>query len=959
MSSELQERLQTAVGGDYVVERELGHGGMATVYLARDPKHDRHVALKVLHPEFAASLGVERFLREIHITARLDHPHILPVLDSGSGSGLLWYTMPYVEGVTLRDRLTRETQLTVGEVIKIAYEVADALDYAHRHGVIHRDIKPENILLSDHHARVGDFGVARAVEAAGAKTLTGTGVSLGTAAYMSPEQASGERVDGRSDIYGLACVVYEALTGEPPFTGPTTQAIIAKRFVGPVPSVRTIRSDVSAVLELALQKALAPVPAARFNTAGDFAAALSESEVTRGDSEHAGHRRGLRRVAVAAGVLAILGSAAAGLVWRARTAPHPLDANLIAVAPFDVLDSHLALWREGLVDLLARNLDGAGPLRTVPPTTVIRRWNGRADQVTAAELARRTGARLTVYGSLVPTGGDSVRMRATLFDAGSGESLADLELRSAAARIDQLSDSLTVRILAELGRNRRIELTQVASLGSTSLPALKAFLQGEQWFRRTAWDSALASYERAVKLDSTFSLALWRLARVLGWQRIGFDSLSTALAVRAGGLNRGLAPRDSLLVTVDSIIASVGQATLPGYQKLFATAREAVRRYPDDADAWHTLGEVYVHGGIGRGAPVAEGLAAFDRAILLDSAYAPAYIHAIELASHIHGLEAARTYAQEYLRRAPGDVTAAGIRLALDLADPARAREPEVQGALHRASVNVLLKAWLPFMAAADSGEAAVHVARAMAASRDTSSPWLPAGFRRGALVTSLLYRGHLREAAAEWRPDMVSAPGRRTELLLLRRSDDTAGSYFDDGLRAGDLEGSQAGLNWWAARGDSVAIRRFARLSDSLMRSSEDASVREASAYFVAAAPAYLALTRRDTVAALTLLETLPDSLCAGCYFEPLTRLLLRSARGQDRKVIATPWPSSAFPSVRNVIARLEQARAAERLRERETAIHAYRFVAEVWRHADAELQPYVTESRQALARLTSEPQP
>ncbi|MFL5401193.1 MAG: protein kinase domain-containing protein [Gemmatimonadales bacterium] len=955
VSSDLQTRLQLALGDAYRLERELGRGGMATVYLARDLKRERLVAVKVLHPELAASLGTERFLREIHLTAGLDHPHIVPVLASGEGPGLVWYTMPYVDGETLRDRLRRETQLPVGVALKIAGEVADALDYAHRHNVVHRDIKPENILLSDSHARVADFGVARAVEAAAGEALTGTGLAVGTPAYMSPEQASAGPVDARSDVYALGCVVYESLAGEPPFTGPTPQAIIAKRFAGPAPSVRATRPDVSPALDHAIQRALSPVPAARFATAAEFAAALA------GDQRMPRERRVSRQAALVA-IVAGLALAAAGLLWRSRDTPGALNANLLAVAPFDVLDPRLELWREGLVDLLARNLDGAGPLRTVPPTTAIRRWSGRADQVSGAELARRTGAGLAVFGSLVPAGGDSVRLRATLLDAAGTKTLANFELRDATSRLDRLTDSLTVRLLSELGSHRRIEVTRVASLGSGSLPAMKAFLQGEQWFRRTAWDSALVSYERAVALDSSFALAHWRLARVLGWQRIGFDSLSIALFLRAGELNRGLALRDSLLVTMDSIMARselVGQS-LSEYQRLFGTARAAVRRYPDDADAWHTLGEVYVHTGIRRGASMAEGLAAFDRAISLDSAYAPAYIHAIELASHLAGLEKAEIYAREYLRRAPEDVTAEGIRLALQLSEPSGAHDVEVRRKLERASANVLLKAWFPFMAAADSGEVAVRVARTFAASPDSSAPWLPAGFRRGILLLSLMYRGHLREAAGRWRADSWAAHTRMAELsVLLPQTRQRAGPYFLGRLRAGDLDAAQAGLIWWTTGLDSGAVKRFGDLADSLARSGTDASRQEDARYGTAVASAYLMLIRRDSAAALARFEALPDSVCAGCDFDGLTRVLLQAARREDRKIVETQWPWNFFPSIRLVLARLEQARSAERLGERQLALNGYRYVSDVWRNADPELQPYVVESHEALARLAAEPRP
>jgi serine/threonine protein kinase len=260
----------------YVLGRELGRGGMATVYLAQDVRHRRPVALKVLHPELAYALGADRFLREIEVAANLTHPHILPLHDSGEAAGLLYYVMPYVEGESLRDRVNRETQLPVDEALQIAREVADALAYAHGQGVIHRDIKPENILLSGGHALVADFGIARALGQADAERLTETGIAVGTAAYMSPEQASGERnVDGRSDVYSLGCVLYEMLAGEPPYTGPTAQAIIVKRFSDPVPSVQQLRPLVPEGLAHAVTKALAPVAADRFASAAEFVRALA------------------------------------------------------------------------------------------------------------------------------------------------------------------------------------------------------------------------------------------------------------------------------------------------------------------------------------------------------------------------------------------------------------------------------------------------------------------------------------------------------------------------------------------------------------------------------------------------------------------------------------------------------------------------------------------------------------
>jgi len=273
---DLLDRLKTALADRYTLQRELGRGGMATVYLATDLKHERPVALKVLKPELAAVLGADRFLREVKTTAQLTHPHILPLHDSGNADGFLYYVMPYVEGESLRDRLTREKQLPLDDALQISREVADALSYAHSHGVIHRDIKPENILLESGHAVVADFGIARAVDQAGGEKLTGTGIALGTPAYMSPEQAAGSKdLDGRSDLYSLGCVLYEMLAGQPPFTGPTVESLIQQHLTAEPPNITGIRPAVPAHVAATLDRALAKTPADRFSTAMQYAQALA------------------------------------------------------------------------------------------------------------------------------------------------------------------------------------------------------------------------------------------------------------------------------------------------------------------------------------------------------------------------------------------------------------------------------------------------------------------------------------------------------------------------------------------------------------------------------------------------------------------------------------------------------------------------------------------------------------
>ena len=308
--------LASALADRYTVERELGAGGMAVVYLARDLKHERKVAVKVLRPELAAAIGADRFLREIRIAANLNHPHILPLHDSGEADGYLYYVMPYAKGESLRDRMDREKQLPLADAVNIASEVADALGSAHRNNVIHRDIKPENILLEEGHAVVADFGVARAIEEAEETKLTETGIAIGTPAYLSPEQATGEReLDGRSDIYALGCVLYEMLAGQPPFSGPTVESVVRQHLAADPQSVTAVRPTVPVEVEAAVSKALAKAPADRHQCAEDLAAALSAAaSVVQGAPQPGIASRWSHPVAVA-GLLGVGAVAVLGVVY--------------------------------------------------------------------------------------------------------------------------------------------------------------------------------------------------------------------------------------------------------------------------------------------------------------------------------------------------------------------------------------------------------------------------------------------------------------------------------------------------------------------------------------------------------------------------------------------------------------------------------------------------------------------
>ena len=489
-------RLQAALAVRYRIERKLGAGGMAVVYRAHDIRHDRPVALKVFHPELAAVLG-ERFLLEIRVAARLSHPHILTVHDSGevasseAGGGFLWYTMPVVDGESLRQRLLREGQLPVDEAVRIARTAADALDFAHANGIVHRDIKPENILLFAGEPMIADFGIALALGRVGEDRLTQTGFSLGTPAYMSPEQAFSEpHLDGRTDIYSLGCVLYEMLAGEPPYTGPTPQAIVAKRLSEPLPRLRTVR-EVPEPLEEAIHRALARNPADRFPTARDFARALAEatSPVTGAAVPARRTRISLSKTTkgLAALLLLALAAAVSWIVFGRR--PPPSAPTQLAVLPFSVAGKgSFTYLAQGMVDLLSRNLNGAEALVTVDPGRVIsttgRGELGVLDADRGREIARRLGAGQYILGSVVPAGGQ-LRIQAQWYQGGSAASpaIAQAVVEGDSAKLFELVDQLAAQLLVRRGQGQGARLAQTAALTTRSLPALKMYLDAERDLR--------------------------------------------------------------------------------------------------------------------------------------------------------------------------------------------------------------------------------------------------------------------------------------------------------------------------------------------------------------------------------------------------------------------------------------------------------------------------------------------
>jgi TolB-like protein len=521
--------LAEALRDRYVFERELGRGGMATVYLARDLQHDRLVALKLLSPELAATLGSERFLREIKVAARLQHPHILPVFDSGEFAGQLWYTMPYVEGESLRDRLEREGSLPVHVATRIAREVALALDCAHRHGVVHRDVKPENILLSEDQALLADFGIAKGPSLDGER-LTGTGLAIGSPTYMSPEQASGDpHVDHRTDIYSLGCVLYEMLAGTAPFAGPTPQSVIAQRLTIPAPHIRLIRPAVPESIESAVQKALALVPADRFATAAEFGEALSAAEQGLIKSARPARSEGLRRAALLVPLI-LLGL---GAILLARRAGRPAEQTPgarqpIAVLPFENLGSpDDDYFTDGVSDAVRGKLAALSGLQVIARGSSIpyKRTRKALEQI-GRELGVQYVLTATVRWDKGKTGGVSrVQVSPELVQVAGVSTPTTRWQQSFDAVISdvfQVQSDIASRVamafdVAVGARERRL----LEARPTQNLVAYDAFLQGEQaadglaTVQPSAVRRAVAAYGRAISADSTFMPAWAQLSRAL------------------------------------------------------------------------------------------------------------------------------------------------------------------------------------------------------------------------------------------------------------------------------------------------------------------------------------------------------------------------------------------------------------------------------------------------------------
>ena len=628
--------LQQFLGARYVLEREIGRGGWATVYLAQDRKHDRRVAIKVFHPDLALSLGTDRFLQEIRLVAQFQHPYILPLHDSGETAESPYYVMPYVEGETLRQRLERVGPLPVSDALSIARDVASALAYAHERGVVHRDIKPENILLTSDHALVADFGIALAIRAASGEAgdaragrLSRPGLAVGTPAYMSPEQAlGGTEPDQRSDVYSLGVVLYEMLSGKTPYPEISLQSVVGRHMSEErLTPLAELRDDVPHSVSEAVERALAVEPDARFASARELADALRAPP-----SPQATAATGRRRRRVVGAWIAIAAVIVVAALWRFAFVREPSSSSTqtaVAVFPFSVSGNReFAYLGNGMVDLLSANLNGAGELRSVDAHAVLGSVAFAPASLTPQQgsaLAERLGAGLFVTGGVVESGG-RLRIGATLYDRASPQApLARATVEGESAKLFELVDELATQLLA----GRRVgpggRLTRLAAVTTRSLPALKLYLEGEDHLRAGRFDSAMQSFDQATAEDTLFALAYYRRAVAADWAA-NFEAARRA-AEEAIRFSSRLSEDDRSLLEA---FLAWHRGDAAEAERLYRTV---LRDHPDNVEAWYNLGEVLFHYSGVRGGSMMRAQPAFERALYLDPQMSDARLHLIDIAA--------------------------------------------------------------------------------------------------------------------------------------------------------------------------------------------------------------------------------------------------------------------------------------------------------------------------------------
>ncbi len=986
------ERLKATLVGRYTVERELGAGGMALVYLAHDVRHNRKVAVKVLRPELSAVLGAKRFLQEIEVTANLQHPHIVPLFDSGEAAGFLYYVMPYVEGESLRVLLARDGKLSISDSVRILREVADAIAYAHGRGVVHRDIKPDNVMVSGRHASVTDFGIARAVsEAAGKEGLTTIGMAVGTPAYMAPEQAAADpALDHRADIYALGVLGYEMLTGLPPFRG-SPQKVLAAHLKGEITPPSSVRPDVPPALEQVLTRALARDPADRWERCEEIVHQL-ESLVTpkSGTLALRAARRPARRVIIGAGVGVVAVVAALLTTFglkQGMLVSDTVSATSIAVFPFSVRGGpEVEYLGEGIVNLLATSMDGAGQLRSVDPRAVMAvAPQSRVRSITPEEasgLARQLGAGLYIRGDILQAG-NNIRIDAALYDlargsdpVGSGTADGD------PSEVLDLVDEVASELLGSGAAGAGSRVTQVAAVTTSSLSALKAYLEGEHEFRAGRFAAAIRAFQEAVSADSQFALGFYRLSIAAEWGlRPDIATRAAEGAVRHAGR---LSDHDRRLL--DALLAH-RRGDADEAERLF---RAVTAIWPQDVEAWIQLAEVQFHYGPLEGRRLSESRPSFERVLELEPDNALALIHLQRIAASSGNDAAVDSLGRRILKLNPDGDRALEVRAYLVLQSDDESRLRDFFAELDRAPETVVPEAVFGASIWLDRPTALEQFLQ-----RETLPTRSPEMRALGHVHLAYLHasRGRWSDAVAEFqRAEQLNeamglvhrafvtlqpfTPASRGELERMRN---TLTAWNADRARPSAIptahfnihDGLHGALKTYLLGHTDVQLGNVARATAraaELERVTGDSVGAVLRRTFGRSVRAAVAEAKGDSMEAL---RVLGDGRLTVNYelalFSPIIsraadryrRAILLDAKGEVDQALLGYSSFRDFNFLDQVFsapAALHAGRLAERSgRAAEARSHYQRFLF-FWEEADRDFQPLVDEARSALARLSGE---
>lgn len=854
--TDLGARLRTALSGRYAVEEEIGRGGMSVVFRAIDIKHHRTVAIKVLRPELSQQIGADRFHQEVEFAASLNSPYILPLFDSGEADGCLFYLMPYVEGGSLADRIEQEGRLPVADALGIARNVAQALEVAHARGIVHRDIKPGNILFSGGEAVVADFGIARALAAGDGRHLTQSGVSVGSPYFMSPEQAAGDEVDERSDIYSLGCVLHTMLTGVPPFVRDTFRKTMTAHLTEPPPSVQSLRPDVTRGVGEIVATALEKRPEDRFSSAEEFSAALREPEFMPARAKSRRRRRQARTAAIA--TIAMVGVGYVG--WRAF-GPNPVPtphANRVMVFPLQERGNAPVGSGLDAALVIGNALNYADPLNFVDGWTWLdaeRRADvGRLTSRRARELALEHKARWYIGGTILGQG-DSATVTLQLHDAVAGEAVAR-ELATGGAEFAGIADAgldATTRLLPTLlDPDREVDPAILAAARSSHPIAMLEWVQGEKAYRASRLGEALVHYQNALAADSAWAFAAMKAAQAASWARQ--DSLALSL------LGRALEHADRLPPKYAAFARGL-RGYLTGDPSLAVAGLEAALALDSSwAEPWTALGEVYYHI-----PPDWEGTDAvaesyFRRSLAADSSFAIPHFHLAQVALRRDSVERAELDAAA-LRRAGAEpfllqLTELSIRCVRD--NPSSV----AWDSLARARADIVTGVGLGMANGLMQTRCADATFSALLADASIDEGWK----RAASVATAFILLGQGRQSSALALFDSTVAngePGNMGYYPLLAIAgysafDESAAEaigYLPTNLAEANI-GSLWFLGWWSHhQGDTERLREIVPLA--MGAAAESSNPRDAG--LAAGLAARLAATDGDTTRALTLLAANP----------------------------------------------------------------------------------------------------